>query len=178
MSNLKSDDKEIEHRLYRERRVRSLKEIERARLEVGIHAMAWTLGLLVSISTCLVFPTYWWLPHTPRRKMTRARAAAIFLRENGCCYVCRRKLRIGVDKYQIEHPKALSLGGSDADADLRVICDDCHKPKTAQDAAEKARRDRFVTEAWVGADKPKMRGPKFRPAASAAQRDHASQAEI
>lgn len=105
------------------------------------------------------------IPHTPRRKMTRARAAAIFLRENGCCYVCRRKLRISVDKYQIEHPEALSLGGSDADADLRVICNDCHKPKTAQDAAEKARRDRFVTEAWVGADKPKMRGAGFRHAA-------------
>lgn len=88
------------------------------------------------------------IPHTRRRPMTRARAARIFLRENGRCYCCGRKLRIGVDKYQIEHPEALSLGGSDDDAALRVICDACHKPKTAADANAKAKRDRLVTASW------------------------------
>jgi 5-methylcytosine-specific restriction endonuclease McrA len=88
------------------------------------------------------------IPHTKRRKMTRARAAAIFLREQGRCYICSKKLRIGVDKYQIEHPEALCLGGSDDDADLRVVCDDCHKPKTKADAAAKADRDRAVTASW------------------------------
>lgn len=88
------------------------------------------------------------IPHTKRRRMSRARAARIFLRENGRCYVCGIKLRIGVDKYQIEHPEALSLGGSDDDAALRVICNDCHKPKTAIDAKAKAKRDRLVTASW------------------------------
>lgn len=85
---------------------------------------------------------------TPRRKMTKARAAKIFLREQGRCYVCSIKLRVGIDKYQIEHPDPLCLGGSDDDADLRVICDNCHKAKTAQDVAAKAKRDRVVTAGW------------------------------
>lgn len=86
---------------------------------------------------------------TPRRKMTRQRAAKIFLREQGRCYVCCRQLRVGVDGYQIEHPDPLCLGGSDDDADLRVICTECHKPKTAADAASKAKRDRLVTASYV-----------------------------
>lgn len=89
---------------------------------------------------------------TKRRKMTQARAAAIFLREQGRCYLCSRKLRVGVDGYQIEHPTALSLGGSDDDADLRVVCTECHKPKTKLDAAAKAERDRTVTATWVRPD--------------------------
>lgn len=85
---------------------------------------------------------------TPRRRMTQPRAAKIFLREQGRCYLCGTKLRVGVDKYQIEHPDPLCLGGSDDDADLRVVCDECHKPKTKADAAAKADRDRHVTATW------------------------------
>lgn len=94
---------------------------------------------------------------THRRPMTKARAARIFLREDGRCYICGRKLRVGVDKYQIEHPEALSLGGSDDDADLRVVCLDCHPPKTAKDAKAKAKRDRTITTTWVSDRKPKSR---------------------
>lgn len=83
---------------------------------------------------------------TKRRKMTKARAAKIFLREQGRCYLCGRKLRVSVDAYEIEHPTALSLGGSDDDADLRVVCIKCHKPKTARDAGARAKRDRLVTK--------------------------------
>lgn len=95
---------------------------------------------------------------TKRRKMTQARAAAIFLREQGRCYLCSVKLRIGVDEYQIEHPTALSLGGSDDDADLRVVCTKCHKPKTKADAAAKAERDRTVTKTWVRPTEAKTQG--------------------
>jgi 5-methylcytosine-specific restriction enzyme A len=100
--------------------------------------------------------------------MSRARAAKIFLRENGRCYLCSIKLRIGVDKYQIEHPDPLSLGGSDDDAHLRVVCDPCHKAKTKQDAASKAKRDRLVTAGWDNGSKPKMQSRGF--AKSAGQR--------
>lgn len=85
---------------------------------------------------------------TPRRKMTRQRAAKIFLREQGRCYVCHRRLRVGVDTYQIEHPDALILGGSDDDADLRVICTDCHKAKTTIDVRARAERDRHITSSY------------------------------
>jgi 5-methylcytosine-specific restriction protein A len=99
------------------------------------------------------------IPPTPRRKMTRQRAAKIFLREQGRCYVCQKRLRVGVDKYQIEHPDPLCLGGSDNDDDLRVICDDCHKPKTAADAKTKAKRDRLVTAGW---QPERQRKPQFK----------------
>ena len=105
------------------------------------------------------------LAPTTRRKMTKARVAKIWLREQGRCYVCSIKLRVGVDKYQIEHPDPLCLGGSDDDADLRVICNDCHKAKTKQDAADKAKRDRIVTGGWEPGCKPKLSGPGFRKAA-------------
>lgn len=98
---------------------------------------------------------------TKRRSMTRARAAKIFLREQGRCYLCGLKMRVGVDKYQIEHPEALSLGGSDDDADLRVVCNECHKAKTATDAAAKAKRDRLVTSGWDRGGKPKMQSRGF-----------------
>lgn len=99
---------------------------------------------------------------TRRRHMSRARAARIFLREQGCCYLCGRKLRVGVDKYQIEHPQALSLGGSDDDADLRVVCDPCHKVKTASDAAAKAKRDRSITGGWRPESERQSKWPQRR----------------
>lgn len=101
---------------------------------------------------------------TPRRKMTRQRAAKIFLREQGRCYICNKRLRIGVDGYQIEHPDPLCLGGSDDDADLRVICTECHKAKSAQDIAAKAKRDRIVTAGYrpEGERRSKIVSPGFR----------------
>lgn len=101
------------------------------------------------------------LAPTKRRPMTKARAARIFLREQGRCYLCQIKLRVGIDKYQIEHPDALCLGGSDDDADLRVVCDPCHKAKTAQDAAAKAKRDRIVSAGWAGRAKSKWQSRGF-----------------
>ena len=102
---------------------------------------------------------------TKRRRMSRARAARIWLREQGRCYLCGRKLRIGVDKYQIEHPDPLCLGGSDDDADLRVVCDECHKAKTKHDLAAKAKRDRLITASLdQGTVRPKIRSAGFRKA--------------
>lgn len=94
-------------------------------------------------------------PPTKRRSMSKARAAKIFLREGGHCYLCGLTLRVGADSYQIEHPDSLALGGSDDDADLRVVCTPCHKVKTAADAAEKGKRDRIVTAGWTGKAKSK-----------------------
>ena len=101
---------------------------------------------------------------TKRRAMTKPRAAAIFLREQGKCYLCGIKLRVGVDPYEIEHPEALSLGGSDKDEDLRVVCIPCHKPKTAEDAAKRAHRNNAVTKTWSrpGARKSALAGPSVK----------------
>lgn len=85
---------------------------------------------------------------TKRRSMTKARAAKIFLREQGRCYLCSAKLRAGVDVYEIEHPEALTLGGPDDDADLRVVCIPCHKPKTTSDRHKASARNNAITSTW------------------------------
>lgn len=89
-----------------------------------------------------------YLSPTKRRPMTKKRAAKIFLREQGRCYLCQKQMRAGVDEFQIEHPDSLILGGSDNDEDLRVICTPCHKAKTAADAGARSKRDEIITKNW------------------------------
>ena len=57
---------------------------------------------------------------------------------NGCCEVCGRKLG-PKDKWQADHITALINGGANRESNLRCICDWCHKPKTAEDVAIKAK---------------------------------------
>lgn len=87
------------------------------------------------------------LAPTRRRKMTRARAARIFLARNGICFNCRQQIRAG-QRWFIEHPDAVAQGGSDDDADLWPSHVDCKAGKDATDAAAKAKRDRLVTASW------------------------------
>jgi hypothetical protein len=87
------------------------------------------------------------IPHTKRRKMTKARAAKIFLARNGICFNCRQQIRAG-QAWFIEHPEAIAQGGSDVDADLWPSHNACKAGKDAVDAAAKAKRDRLVTASW------------------------------
>ncbi|MEI5998246.1 HNH endonuclease [Paraburkholderia bengalensis] len=41
---------------------------------------------------------------------------------------------------QIDHVVSLEQGGGNDDANLQPLCDDCHKAKTAAEAAARARR--------------------------------------
>ena len=59
--------------------------------------------------------TLQFIPHTKRRKMTKPRAAKIFLARNGICFTCRQQIRAG-QPYFIEHPVPIAQGGSDDDA--------------------------------------------------------------
>lgn len=64
-------------------------------------------------------------------------------RQEGRCAGCSRafdpKLRP-----EIDHILALELGGVHGEANLQALCPGCHKPKTAQDVALKAKADRIV----------------------------------
>jgi hypothetical protein len=102
-----------------------------------------------------------YVAHTKRRGMTKARAARIFLARNGVCVTCGKQIRQG-EQWFIEHPEALSLGGSDDDASLWPAHMRCKAEKDAADAAAKAKRDRLVTAGWAGASKGKMQGRGFR----------------
>lgn len=98
---------------------------------------------------------------TPRRKMTRSRRVKIFLAANGICCVCGVQIRDG-EQWDIEHPDALALGGSDDDSALRPVHFRCHKIKSKRDAGAKAKRDRIIDAGYAGKRK---RG--FRKAAGA-----------
>lgn len=97
-------------------------------------------------------PDLTFTPPTKRKSMSRARAAKVYLAQQGRCHICTRQIRAG-EKWEVEHPDPLSLGGSDDDADLRVVCIPCHRAKTKRDAADKAKRDRDVTKGWAGGKK-------------------------
>ena len=91
--------------------------------------------------------TLQFLAATKRRKMTKARAARIFLARNGICFNCRQQIRAG-QVWFIEHPVPVAQGGSDDDAGLWPSHVDCKAAKDATDAAAKAKRDRLVTASW------------------------------
>lgn len=87
------------------------------------------------------------IPHTPRRKMTKPRAAKIKLARNGICFNCGQQIRDG-QPWFIEHPDSLAQGGSDKDEDLWPSHVACKPAKDAVDAASKAKRDRLVTASY------------------------------
>lgn len=87
------------------------------------------------------------IPHTKRRKMTKARAAKIFLARNGICFNCRQQIRQG-QAWFIEHPESLAQGGSDDDSELWPSHTACKPEKDAADAKSKAKRDRLVTASY------------------------------
>lgn len=99
------------------------------------------------------------IPHTPRRKMTKARAAKIKLARNGICFNCGQQIRDG-QQWFIEHPDSLAQGGSDNDADLWPSHTKCKAAKDAVDAKAKAKRDRLVTASWQPEGEP--RRPTFQ----------------
>jgi hypothetical protein len=101
---------------------------------------------------------------TKRRKMSKARAARIFLSRNGICFNCRQQIRAG-QRWFVEHPDPVAQGGSDDDADLWPSHVDCKPAKDATDAATKAKRDRLITASLDRETvRPKIRSAGFRKA--------------
>ena len=101
---------------------------------------------------------------TKRRKMSKARAARIFLSRNGICFNCRQQIR-AAQRWFIEHPDPVAQGGSDDDADLWPSHVDCKPAKDATDAAAKAKRDRLITASLDRETvRPKIRSAGFRKA--------------
>jgi len=63
-------------------------------------------------------------------------------RAGGRCQICNRKLG-PADKWQVDHILALVNGGAHSEANMQVACDWCHKGKTAEDVAFKAKSARI-----------------------------------
>ena len=60
----------------------------------------------------------------------------LFQRADGKCQVCTRKIRPG-EAWACDHVVALVNGGSHSESNMQVICEWCHKKKTAVDVAIK-----------------------------------------
>jgi len=88
----------------------------------------------------------------------------IFDRDHGCCQSCTRKVGIGGEPYQYDHITPLIAGGAHSEANLQLLCTDCHKAKTREDVAEKA-KVASVRKKHLGliAPKRKMQGRGFAP---------------
>lgn len=88
--------------------------------------------------------------HATRRSMTQQRALKIFQARGGTCAECgpKRKLRPG-DDWDVDHIIALENGGTDDDRNLQVLCEWCHKPKTADDHGKSAKGRRMAVKHQV-----------------------------
>lgn len=94
-----------------------------------------------------------YISHTPRSKMSKPRAVKIFLARNGMCCLCHVQISQS-ERWFIEHPHSLALGGSDTDDELWPAHYSCKATKDAQDAAEKASRDGAIASNWMKDDRP------------------------
>lgn len=99
---------------------------------------------------------------TKRKKISQKETARLFLVHNGICCNCGLQIRSG-EKWFIEHPEALVLGGpDDIDANKRPShVEKCKAKKDAADAAARSKRDRIITKDWDRGER-RMRGPGFR----------------
>jgi 5-methylcytosine-specific restriction endonuclease McrA len=82
---------------------------------------------------------------TKRGNLSQRRKLAIWEREHGKCMICTVKLTTG--KFIFEHVRALELGGTDTDENIRLTCIGCAKEKTKTDhqMAAKAKRSKANT---------------------------------
>lgn len=86
--------------------------------------------------------------HAPRGSMTPQRALRIFQARGGHCADCKRKLG-PQDDWDVDHVIALENGGTDDDSNLQVLCEWCHKPKTADDHGKAAKGRRMAVKHQV-----------------------------
>jgi len=86
--------------------------------------------------------------HATRRSMTPLRALRIFEASGGHCASCKRKLG-PQDDWDVDHVIALENGGTDEDANLQILCEWCHKPKTADDHGQAAKGKRMAAKHQV-----------------------------
>lgn len=83
-----------------------------------------------------------WIGKTDDQAIPPRVRLRVFEAAGGRCQCCGRKLGPG-DKWQADHIIALINGGAHSEANLQCLCDWCHKAKTRQDVAEKAKSARI-----------------------------------
>jgi len=78
--------------------------------------------------------------------MSKARRVRIFVKEDGRCYLCREKIKIG-QLFEVEHVIPWALSFDDSDDNLKVAHTVCHRTlKTGDDVARIAKAKRQAGE--------------------------------
>ena len=97
--------------------------------------------------------------HEPRKDLTDQERAKLFLDRGGACEgPCGRKLRN--EPWHLDHIRAIELGGTNDPSNLQILCEWCHKPKTAEDHSKAAKGKRLATAQAIP---PSQRQKKGRP---------------
>jgi len=83
--------------------------------------------------------------------MSKARRVRIFVKEDGRCYLCRDKIKIG-QLFEVEHVIPWALSFDDSDDNLKVAHTVCHRTlKTGDDVKRiaKSKRQAGETGQWA-----------------------------
>lgn len=86
-------------------------------------------------------PVAEWIGKTPQAKCPPRVRLRIFDREHGICHICKLPIKAGKEKWEGDHVPALINGGENRESKIFPAHVHCHKGKTAQDVAEKAKTD-------------------------------------
>jgi 5-methylcytosine-specific restriction protein A len=77
-----------------------------------------------------------------RPSMSKARRVRIFVKEDGRCYLCQEKIKLG-QLFEVEHVIPWALSFDDSDDNLKVAHTVCHRTlKTKDDVARIAKAKR------------------------------------
>ena len=84
-----------------------------------------------------------------RATITPKRRAEIFRDADGICHLCSRRIGLG-ETWEVEHPKAIGLGGADDSTNWLPAHVDCHAGKTRNDVRIMRKADRQMKAATPG----------------------------
>lgn len=83
-----------------------------------------------------------WVGRTPDAVVPLRVRDRIFARAKGRCHISGKKIMPG-DRWELEHVKALSMGGEHRESNLAPALAIEHRAKTAEEAGDRAKADRI-----------------------------------
>lgn len=83
-----------------------------------------------------------WIGSSPNARVPQYVRDRVFARAKGRCHISGRKITPR-DQWEIEHIKALSLGGEHRERNMAPAIIDAHKGKSSDEAAVRSKADRI-----------------------------------
>lgn len=80
-----------------------------------------------------------WIGATPDTAIPPRVKVRIFERDGGRCQHCTRKVGPGFTPFAYDHVVALVNDGAHSEANIQLLCVECHANKTGRDVAEKSK---------------------------------------